>query len=398
MKEKVIDIYPPENNSKREKSCGLEKTEKKCKRGLFVLVFLAIFLIGGYFYYVSFKTEIIIFPNTEEVSIAEDILVRTVGSIGEKEIRGIVLSERVSDQKRFDIEGRKMLERKTKGEIEVCQDYRDSTVNFVSGTRFISDGGKIFFAVSGFSLPGKDIDGGCNIVEVVAAEAGEDYNIPSDSKFALPGLHGTTIYGNVKGVSFLIKEEGVLKEVPYLDDDTMEKAENEMKEALFIEGKEVLLQKHDEDYFLDNEAQYSVEVVERELIEEDEESFYFKLDVVVKAIAISKEDINEFILDSLEEGYTWRKETAEVNISFTRINFEGSEGDVFFEFSGDMYEEINKEYWKRELKGLDFLKAKKMIEEVVTAREIIIRNKPFGLNKIAQSIHRIEVKLQFDKN
>jgi hypothetical protein len=236
------------------------------------------------------------------------------------------------------------------------------------------------------------------VVEVIAAQAGEDYNVPSDSKFALPGLHGTTIYGNVKGVSFLIKEEGVLKEVPYLDDDTMEKAENQMKEELFVKGKELLLEKYEEEYFLENESQYSIAVVERDLIEKDEKNFYFKLDVNVKIIAISKKDINDLISKSLEEGYTWRKDTEDIKVSFKRINFEENEADIFFEFSGEIYEDIDEDYWKREARGIDFSKVKSMIESEINTKDVVVKNKPFGLSKVANSIYRIEIKTQFDKN
>lgn len=397
MKEKVIDIYPPSEkagHTKRE-DCVYEKKKKK---GFFPLIFLVIFVLGGYFYYASFKTEIVIYPVTEKIAINEDILIRTTGSINENEIRGVVLSEKVSDQRKFDVEGRRMLEKKTQGEIKVCQDYRDSTANFVEGTRFISDGGKIFFATSGFSLPAKKIDGGCGVVEVIAAEAGEDYNVSADSKFALPGLHGSTIYGNVKGVSFAIKEEGILKEVPYLDDDAMQSVENQMKEDLFAEGKKILLEKYGEEYSIESDAQHSVEVSERDLIEEGEDSFYFKLDVIVKTIAVAKKDIDGFISKALPEHHTWRKETEEISMSFKKINFNDGEADFFFQFSGDAYPEIDKEYWARELRGLDFDKARMLIKQDINAEEIIIRNKPFGLNKVAESLNRVDVKVEFDKN
>lgn len=399
MKEKVIDIYPPsgkDGNKKRE-GCFFDTKKKKSNKGFFIIV-LFVFALGGYFYYTSFKTEIVIYPITEKVEIEEDVLVRTTGSIGENEIRGVVLSEKVSDQKKFDVEGRRMLEKKTKGEIKVCQDYRDSTANFVEGTRFISDGGKMFFATSNFSLPSRTVNEGCGTVEVVAAEPGEDYNISADSKFALPGLHGSVIYGNVKGVSFTIKEEGVLKEVPYLDDQSMQSAEVQMKEDLFKRAKEVILEKYGEEYLIENETQYSVEVTERELIEEGEDSFYFKLDVVVKAVALAKKDIDDFISASLPEYRVWRRDTEEVNISFKRINFNEGEADVFFEFSGDIYQEIDKDYWIRELRGLDFDSARMLIEQDVSVEKIIIRNKPFGLSKVANSLHRVDVKVEFDKN
>jgi hypothetical protein len=399
MKEKVIDIYPPSENdgNKKKESCVFDAKKKKSNKGIFIILFLILFL-GGYFYYVSFKTEVLIYPITKKTEIKENVLIRTTGSIGENEIRGVVLSEKVSDQRKFDVEGRRMLEKKTKGEIKVCQDYRDSTANFVEGTRFISDEGKIFFATSNFSLPSKKINEGCDVVEVIAAEPGEDYNIPANSKFALPGLHGSTIYGNVKGVSFTIKEEGILKEVPYLDDDSMQSAENQMKEDLFKTAKEIILEKYGEEYLIESDTQYVIEVSERDLIEESEDTFYFKLDVTIRVITVAKKDIDSFISNVLPEYYVWRKDTEEVNIGFTRINFNEGEADIFFEFSGDVYQEVDKEYWARELKGLDFEKARMLIEQDVDTEEIVIRNRPFGLSKVASSQHRVDVNVQFDKN
>jgi hypothetical protein len=398
MKEKVIDIYAPsENEGKKRENCVFNVEKKKNNKGFFIILLLVLFL-GGYFYYVSFKTEVVIYPTTEKTEINEDVLVRATGSIGENEIRGIVLSEKVSDQRKFDVEGRRMLEKETEGEIKVCQDYRDSTANFVEGTRFISDGGKIFFATESFSLPSRKINEGCAIVEVIAAEPGEDYNIPADSKFALPGLHGSTIYGNVKGVSFTIKEEGVLKEVPYLDDESMQVAENQMKEDLFRQAKEILLEKYSGEYLIENDTQYTVEITERDLIEEGEDSFYFKLDVLVKVIAVAREDVDGYISNILPDYYTWREDTEEVNISFRRINFNEGEADIFFEFSGDVYQEIDGKYWARELKGLDFEKAEMLIKQDISTEDVVIKNKPFGLNKVASSLHRVDVKVQFDKN
>jgi hypothetical protein len=395
MREKVIDIYSPieKKGDQKRRDCKGEK--KKNKSGFLFLFFL---VIPGYFYYVSFKTEVVVYPVTEETRLEESLLVRTVGSIGENEIRGILLSEKVSDKKKFEVEGRRMLEKKTEGEIKVCQDYRDSAVTFVEGTRFISDGGKIFFAISSFTLPARKVNNGCGVVTVVAAEAGEDYNIASDSKFALPGLHGSTIYGNVKGISFTIKEEGVLKEVPYLDDNTMQKAENEMKEDLFVKGRDAILERYSDDHFIENEAQYLLEVVERDLIEDDEDTFYFKLDVVVKVVAINKKDINNFISKFLPDFYTWRKETEDLRIDFTRINFEDEEANIVMSFTGDTYKEIDKEYFKREIRGLDFDEVERLMKRETEIEEVFIKNKPFGFKKVAQSFHRIDIKVQFDKN
>jgi hypothetical protein len=397
MREKVIDIHPPCEKRSGKISCNKEE-KKKCS-GVLPLFVLGIFLFFvGYFYYISYRTEIVISPLTEYFEMEEAVLVRSFGSIGEGEIRGIVLSERVSGEREFEVEGRRMLETKTKGEIKVCQSYRDTPAPFVQGTRFISEDGKIFFAEEGFSLPPKGTNDGCAMVKVVAADAGEDYNISADSVFALPGLQGTTIYSDVKGVSFTMKEEGVLKEVPYLDDLTMASAETQMKEELFEKGREMLIEKHGEEYFIDDDNQYILEVAEKNMVEEDVDSdtFSFKLDVTIKVIAINKEDLDSFIEKSLPSGKMSREDTREMKFNFRRINFEDSEADITLSFSADIHQRVDEEEWKRQLLGVDFEQAESALRAALDVEDVTIKTKPFGLNKVANSLSRVDFVLKFD--
>ncbi len=356
----------------------------------------------GYFYYNSYRTEIIIYPKTEEFRGEEEVLVRSSGALGEGELRGVVLSERVSDTRDFPIEGRRLIEEKATGEIKVCQDYRDSSVPFREGTRFVSDGGKTFLAKDSFTLPSRQENDGCSMVGVIAGEAGEEYNIHSDSKFALPGLEGTNIYGNVKGVSFTLEKEGVAREVPYLDDDTMERAEEEMKRDLFEKGRKIIEEEYEEEYWLESEAQYVVEVAERDFTEEEEEEdaekFHFTLDVDVRVIAVQKDNLDRFITTFLPENHTWREETEEINVEFTRINFEEGEADVSISFTAEIYERVDKEEWRRELAGLDFVEAERLLEEKIPEGSVSIKTRPFGFNRISGSLNRVEVLLEFDKN
>ncbi len=401
MRKKVIDIYPPsEKEGEEKKSYSAKAVEEDTKKKWIIPVVLLFVVLTGYFYYTSYRAEITIYPKTEEFRGEEKVLVRSFGALGEGELRGLVLSKRISDNREFPIEERRLVEEKTTGRINVCQNYRDSSVHFREGTRFVSDEGKTFLAKDSFNLPSKQENDGCNMVGVIAGGAGEDYNIPSDSKFALPGLEGTNIYGSVKGVSFTLEKEGVSKEVPYLDDDTMARAEEEMKRDLFERGIELIKDEYGEEYRLESEAQYVIEVAEREFTEEETEEeaekFHFKLDVNVRAIAVQKENIDRFIETLLPENHTWRRETEEMNIDFTRINFEDGDADILISFAAEIYEKVNKEEWRRELAGLDFDEAERLLEEKIPEGSVSIRTRPFGLDKIPGALNRVKVLLEFD--
>ncbi len=402
MREKVIDIYPP-SKDRENKTREVFHKKNKVGRSLFFSVFFIFVLIFGYFYYSSYKTKVFVYPKIEIFSDEKEVFVKSSGAVGEGEIRGGVFIEKLSETKDFPIEGRKLLEKKTEGEIKVCQSYSDTAVKFVVNTRFCSEEGKMFFAKEGFSLPGKKDNNGCAVVTVVAGDAGEDYNISSESKFSLPGLSQSNLYNDVTGISFLIKEEGFVKEVPYLSEDAVERAEAQMGQDLFERGKETLKEKYKNDYFVESDAQYNFTVkrdddASQRDVAEDAEMFPFTLELTLKLLAIEKKEVEGFIKNSIFENHTWRKETEDVKIDFSRINFEKEEADVVISFSIDGYEEIDKETLKRDIIGLSFSAAKDKIKEKTDAKKIDIKTVPFGLSSIASSLSRIEILLEFDKN
>ncbi len=255
MRKKVIDIYPPCNKSNRKESaCVKKRNIEGCKKGWVLPLVFVIFAFCGYFYYSSYRTEIVVTPITEKFLIEDkEASIRSFGALEDGELRGVVLSEKVSASREFPIEGREVIEEKTEGTIEVCQSYRDSDAPFREQTRFISEEGKLFFAKDAFVLPRRQTNNGCAVVEIIAAEPGEEYNLSTESKFALPGLDGTDIYGKVQGSSFKITKKGFFKEVPFLDDQTKQRAEEKMIEDILVKGKSVLEENYGGEYVINND-------------------------------------------------------------------------------------------------------------------------------------------------
>ncbi len=401
METRVVDIYPPEEERKSEEALFGGKQKKKKKQSKAILyLFLLFFLLGGYFYYLNYETRVIIYPEVERFEEERSVLIKALGPLDEEEIRGVVLSKTISRSEEFPIKERKLLEEKTRGEIKVCQDFSEAARSYVENTRFISDEGKLFYATEAFTLPGRTENEGCSFVSVVAAQTGEEYNIPSDSKFALPGLEGTEVYGRVKGEEFLLKKEGYSKEVPYLGEGDMQEAEAKMTEDLLDEGIKEIKDEYGDEYILESSSQYIIEIEERNFNEkeDDEDHFIFEIETRVKAIAISREDMNRFIMKIIPEDSTWREETKDISYDFSRIDFEDQEARAIINFSLDLYEKIEIDSLKRDIVGLDFSDAKEEIEKDRAIRDIILKTSPFGLSSIATDMSRINVNLMFDKN
>ncbi len=398
MSKKVIDIYSP--SDKKRHSSSKSKKPSSGKKNV-VLFFAVFFLLAfGYFYYASYKTNITIYPEVERVTSSVDVLVKTSGSLQEGDIRGVVLSERLQDKREFEIDTVRMVEEKAEGEIKVCQKHSSSAMNFVTGTRFISDEGKYFVAKSAFTLPGRGTNEGCQMVEVEAMEAGEEHNISADSSFTLPGLLGHASYAHVNGVEFKLTKRGVKREVPDLDEESRHKAEKQMLEDLLEKGRAKIKEENEKQFFLENDDQFKVDIIERgfEEVEGDENKFLYKLDVMIRTIAISKENVTEFIAKMLPPDTIWREETEEISITFSYFDFEDGDAEAIIAFSVDRYDNIDKEGVKRSVTGLSFADAQSKIESEINAKKIILTTFPFGFSKVLEDYSRIDVKLQFDKN
>jgi len=102
---------------------------------------------------------------------------------------------------------------KAKGIITVFNTYGTMPQKLVATTRFQTPDGKIFRTQSDISVPGGImvrgvLKPGSLDVEVIASEAGEEYNIPPTEKWTIPGFNGTPRFEKFYGVSNSAMEGG----------------------------------------------------------------------------------------------------------------------------------------------------------------------------------------------
>ncbi len=392
MREKVIDIYPPSPHSSRKSA--RRSSSNGSWQGVFAFLLFMIVLGGGYFCYASYGTEIIIHPEVTEFAVKEDVISRATGSLQENEVRGVMFVEKITEEELVETQGREWVESTTVAKIEVCQNYTTSSNPYVQGTRFVSDGGLLFRASEKFTVPGTG-QGGCVEIEIVADEAGEDYNLSEESVLHLPGLQGTEIYERVTGKSFSLITEGRLEEVSYMGEEEKIRIEENLKKKILEKGKSVIQEKHGEDYLI---GYYEVVVVEKRISEADEtnEEFNFQIEGEVRAFAIELDFLDSFAKKFIPEGYTLDKESKKIESAFNSVNFEKQEASVSLIFSAVIYSKIDEEGLKREVAGLSFQEAQTKIQERVDLNKFNIYNRPIGLMKKVSSVDRIKIILDFN--
>ncbi len=397
MTEKMNDIRFP--SVKEEKPIPRKKRSKKWI--LFPILFLV--LASSYLYFRSYQVEIKISPVTEKFTETRTVSIHA--SSEESDLVAEVFEETIQGSREFIVMGRSVVERKTRGTINVCQDHSDLVQSLVANTRFVSTEGKLFFAEERITIPGRSyregrVVPGCATVNVVAAEAGEDYNISSSSKFSLPALQGTALYGRFSGDSFSITEEGRREEVPYITADEIRRAEIILLDELFEKGMNSLKGRLSGEFLLDNTGQYNRWVVERSVPREGEEreSFQIEMKIKMEVIAVNLDSVTLFSKNLVPEGYVWHEESKKIEYDFPRANFEEKSGEMDITLDANIYQEIDKVSLKRRLSGMSFNEAVYELKRMPEISDVSIRFYPFGPSSIVSNPDRILIELTFDKN
>ena len=392
MAQKVIDIRHP--SSRREED---NTPLKKRKWGLPLL--LIVLLIFSGIYFKLYRVDVEIWPTTEDFYFSEVV---GVHAFSNNEIAVQAFEETVEGGRDFEVLGRSLVEEKTEGVISVCQDYSDAVQPIREGTRFVCEKGKLFIGKDAFTIPGrKHEDGktvsGCVDVAVIAAEAGEDYNIPSNSKFSLPGLQGTALYGRFFGESFTITKEGKSDEVAFLTSEEISKAEDILLNELFERGKISLMDRLSDQFMMDSRAQYNRVIIERSSPTEGEKSsFRIDMKVEVEVIAVNSNSAREFLKSSLPEGYTWYNES--IDYDFLRANFAEKTGEMEISLDTQVYKEMDIEKLKRDIAGVSFSEVVDELEGRDEIEKVSLKFYPIGPSFVPRSTKRINIELLFDKN
>lgn len=149
------------------------------------------------------------------------------------------------------------VERKARGAIVIYNNFDTKTQKLVAGTRFQAPNGKIYKIEAPVTIPGATKKGSSLVpgsveAEVVAAEAGDSYNLGL-SDFTIPGFAGTPRFegfyarsktemtGGFKGTALVPKDTDVLdgrhKLEGILREQLLAKAQSELPEGyLFFTG------------------------------------------------------------------------------------------------------------------------------------------------------------------
>lgn len=386
MAKKIFDILPP----KTEDKILIEK-EKKAKPPFLKLgLILVIFGILGFFSFYFTKATVEIWPETRNLNFKTEI------KIGEGEdIPGQFFEEEKESLMEFSSTG--IIEKKefAKGKIRVYN-KSERSITLIKATRFLSAEGKQFRSLKAITIPARGyLDG----VEVVAEEAGEEYNI-GPSKFSVPGLVGTPLYFLIYAESLESMKGGALGKTPQVTEDDLKQAERILLEKLSEMGKESLRKNIPEGYI------FLEELLKQEVLEkfpltragQELKSFIFKAKIKSVALSFKKQDLEdwakEFVYSQIEPSQKIVEGSLNLNYSVKEKEIDKGRVILSLEISAKSYSQPDFQFLKAQINGKPAIEGEYLLEKEDEISKAKIKIFPFWLKTVPKNLQRIEIELK----
>ncbi len=427
MTQKIFDIIPPHLVSNIKEMVGIEpkhrkgkKEEKKRKtktnsrsRGILLSLGVVILVVVIYLYFSLASVSVAIWPKTEELSFNDRVLAAdglTEVDFVNKQIPAQFITEEKELFQEFPATGSGTQSGKATGIITVYNKVSPAkSKSLIVGTRFISSSGKYFKAVSKITIPaaktvsGKLVPGSVD-VEVVAMEAGEEYNIGPD-KFSVPGLAGTssyyTIYGESKG-----KMTGGFKSTnKVVTDDDIQGAKDTLLDKVSGDIKTALEAKAKADglVLLDNALTKEVEEESASVKSGSEvDSFTYKVKIKTTALVFKESDIKEFaknyITSNLTDGYNLLEKSLAVKYNTTAVDTKNGKINMDVDLSGNQYFSVNPNTLSLILPGKTTDQMTEAISNAYSQKvsQIKVNLWPFWVKTAPKNQNKIKIELNFE--
>lgn len=253
MAKKIYDIIPPERQAEKQeelaRECSAREPIQRKRRKFPFIPFLAVLILSlvAVFFFFPGKAEVLISPNTEDVSAEATFTIDTAEAVIDYEnnvVPGIVFSDKRDGSESYSATGTDEKAKKATGTIKVFNKMSPAkALSLVKNTRFMSSTGELVYrSDTAFTIPAATSDSvpGSVEIKVTAAEAGEKYNI-SSSVFSVPGLSGSEYYSNIWAESVTAMAGGEESQVKIVTANDITSAKDKFEEKYDEISKQALL-------------------------------------------------------------------------------------------------------------------------------------------------------------
>lgn len=420
MPEKFFDILPPQFSKglepKRLPKRLPEDPPPRRKIGL-ILIFGILIIIGVFAYFSLSRAKIEIWPETQILNFKEKIEINTQKKqpdFSAKIFPGKIFEVELDTSQEFSSAGKTLKTEKAHGKIQLYNAYSDSPQTLIANTRFISAEGKLFRSVEKVTIPGGKYNEkgklvpGVLEIEVVAAEAGEEYNI-GPSTFSIPGFAGTSKYTAFYGKSFGPMTGGFKGEALQVTQADLDGAKNALTKKLFEEGITALKNKIPSGFVLLDEAinQEITELIPSAQVGAETQVFNLRAKVRLKVLSFKESDLENFVKGFIvtqmpqealpEDGFWLNKkiqdESLKLDYEFSSIDWQTEKIILNLAITAKIYPDINEAALKKALSGKSLKETQLILAGHPQIKKLDVKFWPFWVQNIPQAEKKIEIKL-----
>jgi hypothetical protein len=383
-----------------------KKREGRAKKIFFGFVILCILLFAGVAAYLFLpKAEIIIVPNILKNKVdfnihgAVDAQADTISNIP---IRVIDQTQDISQS--YDATGKSSVSgKKAHGSVVIYNEYDSSSQPLIATTRFESPDGKIFRLVKNIVVPGMTVVGGSQQpgaieAEVVADQAGSDYNIDAN-KFTIPGFAGGPKFDKFyakssasfvggssdgdSGGSGAISQQDIDNAKMKTEAALNEKIKNEINSQL--QTGEVALPEAEKITVTKSAADAKIGDVSS--------SLSYTATATVRALVFSEEDVKKIILSNQQKTEDVQTGISKIEYGSVDPNFDNPAVDLKVHSEITMTPNIDVQQIKKEILGKNSDQLSDILSRYSSIKNASANFWPSFISRIPQYSQRITVKI-----
>lgn len=406
MAKKIIDIFPPK--SKIRPAQKLKRQKQETRRSIWKHLLTAVLLISILtFFSLHFffsKAEIKIWPQTEPFLLTERVAVDTKAGrhdLSSKVIPGKIFEIEKILSEEFQATGISL--KKAEGKIRLYNSFTTGTETWLQGTRFVSSEGKLFFSKNRITVPGTTLKNGRIApsfvdVQVVAAEAGPEYNI-GPSNFSIAAFLGTARYTKYYGESSEPMTGG--GQVAKVLKEDLEKAENMLVEKAKKEAEEELRRKTPDGFVIlaQPDKQNILEKSSSAKEGDEVEKFEFLVKTKLPVVSFELKDLEEFsrlsVASRIPEGKNFHPQGTRTEYQVESFNQESGEFLLSLSVFTKIYPTLDLDSLKRGLVAKPLFEAKILLADKEEFSRAEIKVFPFWLKSLPNTFDRIKIDLMF---
>lgn len=370
---------------------------------------IGIIALGVMLYVILPSVTVVITPRTFSI---DEVIAITVSAdvatpnISNRVLPGQIVADNETHSQQFSATGRENIEEKATGTLRVFNEFSSAPQTLVATTRFVSQDGYLFRTVKTVVIPGAKIEGGkiipsSTLVQVAAAEPGEEYNIGS-STFSIPGFSGTPKFTAFYGKSEGTMEGGFRGVANVASQDDIQDAENILAEAVAGRAADKLRANIPSGYFLAPGAleedasiiQIDVESGSRE------DNFEGSVSVEARAVLFRTQDIDAVIDYYFDNVYRLQEGTMllpgrEVTYEFKERDYVEGEFIINLVVRQKVAEKVDAQIIRESLVGIQEGEARSLLSQYPGIDKANIRFWPFWVNEVPNNIEKVTVEVEY---